>query len=224
MTSAPLAPRVATRPSMGRARLRAEIFFWRHGWLWAVVLLLSVTGACVWLGGRWVIARDDAQMREDILALRVSRDEAERLSRSGARDSGEMTASLESDADRSLALAAVLSPREQADEQIRQIYRLAADLQVKIEEATFHSDGEGRDIQRLKIDIPTKANYPGLRRFVEAVLVALPNASLDRLSFHRDQVAQAQVEARIYLSLWLKPAAEAVRSGASAPSTKDVAR
>ena len=83
------------------------------------------------------------------------------------------------EADPAETLAAVLVGHDESGEQVQRIYRLAAANQVTVAQADFQLDGDVSGIERLQISIPTKASYPQLRRFLEACLRELPNASLD---------------------------------------------
>jgi hypothetical protein len=187
-----------------RARVAVEIALWRHGRLWAVFagLLLAVGGVAG--GARWSLAQDAEQLRHERETLAERQRAAAQRETSAAQAAVGSSLRADSDAEKRAQLLAVLPPREQVAEQVRRLYQLAAQQQVLIAQADFQSSADASGVERLQVSIPAKAPYPQLRRFVESSLRALPNASLDRLSFKRNQVGETEIEVRVYLSLWLR--------------------
>lgn len=185
-----------------RGRLDFEISIWRRGWIWPVVAVLVILAGGAALSAHLDLQRDSAELRQDEQLLGDTRLAAEQQAAKGRGTNAEFNARASSNSEKQATLMAELRPRSQADEQVQRLYEIAGQAQVTITQADFQMSGQGNAIERLQIDIPTKAGYPQLRRFLEALLVALPNASLDKLSFKRNQVGDAQVEARVYLSLW----------------------
>lgn len=184
-----------------RLRLICEIALWRYGWLWLItgLLLVMTAGGAVFCG--LTAQREAAELARDkqaLVSLQIESDRRAALAQSGTSP---VQPPASPDADKQGLLAAVLPPREQASDELRRLYGLADQEQIVISQAEFQTAGGG-GIERLQVRIPAKASYPKLRRFLEATLLALPNASLDRLSFTRNQVANPQIEAQVYLSLW----------------------
>lgn len=56
---------------------------------------------------------------------------------------------------------------------------------------------------RYEISLPVKGAYPQLRRFLAKVFADLPTLAVDEVQFTRTQVADALVECRLSLSLYL---------------------
>ena len=200
-----------------RVRLDFEISIWRQGWIWPVVALLAIIAGVAALSAHLDLQRDSAELRQDEQLLRDTRLAAEQQAMKGRGANVEINARATSNSEKQAALMAVLGPRSLSAEQVQRLYEIAGQSQVAIAQADFQVSGQGNAIERLQIDIPTKAGYPQLRRFLQAMLIALPNASLDKLSFKRNQVGDAQVEARVYLSLWFAAPAQA-RSGDIVPT------
>jgi len=62
------------------------------------------------------------------------------------------------------------------------------------------------DLTRYQIVLPVHGDYVRLRRFVADVLHEVPYAALDNVSFERQKVSDASIEAKIRLSLYLEQA------------------
>lgn len=58
-------------------------------------------------------------------------------------------------------------------------------------------------LNRYQISLPVRGDYGQIRRFITAALAAVPNLALDELSLQRQEIGEAQVDARIRLSLYL---------------------
>lgn len=182
-------------------RVAAEILIWRYGWVWVAAGLLLLAAAALSLIRDSALERDAAELEKERLALDTLRRTVleRRAAATRVVDSGERA---QGDADRQAALAVLLVSPDQIGEQVRRVYALAAREQVGILQAEFRTEADASGIDRVQVNIPIKATYPALRRFLERCLGELPNISLDRLTFKRSQVGESQVEARIHLSLW----------------------
>lgn len=205
--------RAGARSALARLRLGLGVAVWRHGWLWPLAGLL-----CLCAGGgaaffRFDTERDATQLLSDTAELATLRAAVERRDTLAPSALLKPDTDVRRDQDRQALLTAVLVPRDQPTDALRRIYELGAQQQVLISQAQFQSEVGAGGIERLQIRIPAKARYPQLRRFVEAALRDLPNASLDGLSFRRNQVGDAQIEAQLSFSLWLQAQAVAPAGG-----------
>lgn len=61
----------------------------------------------------------------------------------------------------------------------------------------------GERYVRYEISLPVKGAYPQLRRFLADAFSALPTLAVDEVQFTRPQIADALVECRLSLSLYL---------------------
>ena len=61
----------------------------------------------------------------------------------------------------------------------------------------------GERYVRYEISLPVKTTYPQLRRFLAKAFAALPTLAVDEVQFTRAQIADALVECRLSLSLYL---------------------
>lgn len=194
-----------------RLRVETEIHLWRRGWIWVVTVALLLAAGGTTLLRDLAIAGELAQLDEERAALDALRQAAidRRAAAIRATDRSGYTRAA---TDRQAALAAVLVSRDQTEGQVRRLYELAEEEQIAIMQAEFHTEADASGIHRLQVSTPVKARYPALRRFLERCLREFPNASLDRLTFRRNQVGEAEVEARIHVSLWMS-AGDAIAEG-----------
>jgi hypothetical protein len=59
-------------------------------------------------------------------------------------------------------------------------------------------------VARYKILFPVKGSYAQIRGFIAAALDAVPTLALDDVNFERQKISDAQVDARIRMTLYVK--------------------
>jgi hypothetical protein len=187
-------------PAVHRWRPRAEIALWRYGWAWAVGAVLALVAACAWL-----LVLQPLQQARDAALLELG--QAHR-----ARDAGRSSPSngfALDDGARLQVLQTLLQQSPETGEIVRRMATLARAEQITLTQADYKQQPiAGIGVTRVQIMQPVRASYPQLRRYIEAVLAATPNASLDQVVAKRDNVGQTQVEARLTWSLWVARRAE----------------
>lgn len=182
----------------GRVRLRAEVLLWRQGWAWLVGPLCLVLSLGLWYGV--LVPRQQALLESRLQVKRLL--ERPSVSKAAvappplsAADRGEAAVEL---------LHASLGPHAGVGLQLRRLYALATKQNLLLSQSDYQRVAvPAQGIERLQVTFPFKANYPQLRRFMESVLLDMPNVSIDQLSFKRVQVSQSQVDVRLRLSLWV---------------------
>jgi len=178
-------------------RVRAELFVWRHGWVWMGTLGLLLAAAVLQVAVLRPLQARRMAAQEDLRTLATPG-----LAQPAAARPSDPVATGFTALD---VLDRSLRPQADAAVQVRRVYRIAARHGLAIGQASFqHSVEPQVGIDHVQITLPLNAAYPPLRRFVEDVLRELPNASVDQLSLKRNQVGQTQLEARLRLSIWLK--------------------
>lgn len=87
---------------------------------------------------------------------------------------------------------------------LEKLYAAAAsqNLQLLQGEYSLKQDPDSK-LMRYQISLPVHGSYPQIRRFVAQLLTDVPIASLDDISFKRESVADAVLEAHIKLTLFL---------------------
>ncbi|WP_413439160.1 hypothetical protein ACFDAU_06380 [Sulfuriferula sp. GW1] len=79
----------------------------------------------------------------------------------------------------------------------------AQDLVLTQGEYRMTPDRTGK-LTRYQITLPVKGSYAQIRRFVAQTLTQVPVAALDDISFKRETIGAAQLEAHIKLTLFLR--------------------
>ena len=181
-----------------RWRIQAQIMLWRHGWAWPAALLLALlAGSVHWLvlqPARAALAATQAELGREQSAARPQAAPAEPLSETQQLG----------------ALQAALRSSPEPAELVRRMAALAQAEQITLPQSEYQQQIHGAtQVVQVHVTQPVRASYPQLRRYIEAVLRTIPNASLDQVAARRDNVGQSQLEVRLRWSLWIKPASTA---------------
>ena len=72
-------------------------------------------------------------------------------------------------------------------------------------------------VDTLQMIVPVKGRYPDVRRWIEEILATQPYTALNELGFKREEIGINQIEARVRLTLWLRPAGAADGGGSIDP-------
>ena len=171
------------------AHLRYQ--FYRHGWPAAAGLALIASAIGLQLFGVAQSRAHAAQLRAEAAVLR------QRLA--------QVPDQKEAANKRLAAFYASLPAASGALEAIDLIHRSASANGVKLAQGEYRLTREGSaQLLRYQITLPAHSNYPPLRAWLADVMNALPAAALDEISFKRDNVGSAAVEARVRLTLCLR--------------------
>lgn len=178
------------------ARLRAwpaqlQVLLWRHGWSWPLAVLVAAGGMALWLG--WLQPTQDAlQAVQQALAQPVAAPAAPAPSPQ-LREGEHLQ-----------ALQDALKRSADAPELVRSLDQLAQAQQIAWSQGEYQTQMHASTgLLQVQVTQPVRAGYPQLRRYIESVLRAHPNASLDQVNARRDNVGQAQLDARLRWSFWV---------------------
>lgn len=175
-------------------RTAAEIALWRHGWAWP---LAAVLGLAAFISYLMVLA--PGWRIHEAARLELAQEVKRLTEPAGETQSGQSLNGQQ----RLHILQAGLSASPDTGELVRRMAALAQAEQINLSQGEYQQHvNTGIGVTRVQISQPVRASYPQLRRYVEAVLQAIPNASLDQVVARRDNVGQTQVEARLKWSLW----------------------
>lgn len=102
------------------------------------------------------------------------------------------------------AFYAFFPPSTQLSAQMRKVYQAAQAQAVALEQGEYRAsrDSVGR-LVRYQISLPMKGSYTQVRKFVSAVLVEVPQLSLESIQFERQAVGDPKVQARVRLVMFL---------------------
>lgn len=182
------------RSSLAAMRTTIEIALWRHGWAWPLAAAAALSAVAA-----YVLVLQPGQQLHQAAQVELAREQAQ-LGSPGKPSEGQP----QDGQQRLQALQAVLRPSADTGELVRKMAVLAQAEQINLAQSEYQQQlNAATGVTRVQISQPVRASYPQLRRYIEAVLLAIPNASLDQVVARRDNVGQAQVEARLKWSLWI---------------------
>ena len=159
---------------------------------------LGIAGACglallVFTAGFLLYGVQPLQEEVRTLAAR-----AERLAKPAAANAAVKV-------DPAAAIESMLNDLPRLDEAPAYLARLherAAEHRLVLEAGEYHvvHDADSR-LARYQVRFPLKGGYVQIRRFVAAVMEAVPTMTLDELSIRRTSIGAREVEARVQFAL-----------------------
>jgi hypothetical protein len=199
-----------TTPSLGSLLLRAQLALRSNPLLAAAGLLfLACAGGVAWT------LHTGAQLDAERDAL-VQRQAAARAARQAAKVPAAPGSSAPATANAAApvqpldpldAFYASLGPRRYAEQQVKTLFALAAKSGLSLSQGEYKTgyDRNAR-VTTYQVNLPVKGSYGAIWQFAMGALRAIPFASLDDISFRRDDVKDPAVEGRLRLTLYLKDA------------------
>jgi hypothetical protein len=170
-------------------RVRLAVSRWPALGVGAGLLCLACIGALAWL-----IQARDLQARQ----LQLLRQMA-------ALPAPLVTAPPPVSPSQNLALFyAALGERRYAGEQVKTLFDIATKTGLELRHGDYKAGYErNARLYTYQITLPVKGSYRAIWQFALSSLRAIPFASLDEINFKRDAIADANVEARLCLTLYL---------------------
>lgn len=171
-------------------------FLSQFGWAgWAGLILLGFGIAVYW--GATKPARlevEDASAREITLKRTLLRDSHRTESAVVLTPAAQLT-----------KFYAYFPNVQSIPEWLDRLYAIAIGESVVLAQGEYRliRDADGKML-RYQITLPVKGSYLQIRSFVVNVLNDLPIAALDDISFRREAIGRAQLEARIKLTLFFR--------------------
>ena len=166
----------------------------------AGVVLLVMAGTFAWmLNAVWALQRAqeayDAQARQKALAPKAA----------APAPAPEPVAA----PDNLAAFYGALGERHDVEQQVRILFGLAAKSGLVLRQGEY-KQGYDRNahVYTYQVNLPVKGSYQAIWQFAMAALRAIPFASLDDISFHREAIGDTTVEARLRLTLYLRDGTE----------------
>lgn len=84
------------------------------------------------------------------------------------------------------------------------LYAHAKVANVQLLQGEYRMDSGGGALAAYHVTLPVRGSYPQVRQFVGRVLKDMPTTSLDGLRFERKKAADAQLEAQVRLTIYLR--------------------
>ena len=88
--------------------------------------------------------------------------------------------------------------------ELEALYAHARASNVQLLQGEYRLESKAGALTAYQITLPVRGSYPQLRQFVGRVLKGMPTASLDALRFERKKAADAQLEAQVRLTIYLR--------------------
>jgi hypothetical protein len=88
--------------------------------------------------------------------------------------------------------------------ELEALYAHARASNVQLLQGEYRLESKAGELTAYHITLPVRGSYPQLRQFVGRVLKGMPTASLDALRFERKKAADAQLEAQVRLTIYLR--------------------
>ncbi len=182
-----LAPSGAGLPEL---LLRARLAFAARGPLWCAALLLCVLGGA---SLAWLLPQRALMAQRQAVALGLIRTPPRVLASAPVLANQNLT-----------RFYATLGEQRYAEEQVKTLFALAAKTGLTLSQGEYKSAfDQGARVYTYQITLPVKGSYHAVWRFAMLALGAMPFASLDEISFKRESIGEAGVEARLRLTLYL---------------------
>jgi hypothetical protein len=106
------------------------------------------------------------------------------------------------------AFYGALGERHGAEQQVRTLFSLASKSGLVLRQGEYKAGFDrNAHVYTYQVNLPVKGTYQAIWQFAMAALRAIPFASLDEITFHRDAIGDATVEARLRLTLYLRDGA-----------------
>jgi hypothetical protein len=106
------------------------------------------------------------------------------------------------------AFYGALGERHGAEQQVRTLFELASKSGLVLRQGEYKAGFDrNAHVYTYQVNLPVKGTYQAIWQFAMAALRAIPFASLDEISFHRDAIGDPTVEARLRLTLYLRDGA-----------------
>ena len=106
-------------------------------------------------------------------------------------------------------LVASLPARDQMPAVVGQVLKQASLAGVTLTDGHYtYSPPTGTQVARYVLEFPVKAQYPGIRDFINRTLTEIPAAALDKLSIQRKVVGDPAVTANVQFVVFVRSEAE----------------
>ena len=88
--------------------------------------------------------------------------------------------------------------------ELEAVYAHARASKLQLAQGEYRLE-KGAGLAAYRVTLPVRGSYVQLRQFVGRLLKNMPTASLDALRFERKRAGDAQIEAQVRLTIYLRP-------------------
>jgi hypothetical protein len=153
----------------------------------AALLLFCAAAACAWLAQQGEVLQREQELAQRMAALPAP------PHRPPPRADDNLA-----------AFYGALGERRYAERQVDTLFALAAKTGLVLRQGEY-KPGYDRNakVHTYQVSLPVSGSYRAIWQFALQALRAIPFASLDDISFRRDAIGDAKVEARLRLTFYL---------------------
>lgn len=187
-------------------RLRVLVLHASPALLAAAALALGVAGALAWnVHALWALEAEQDRFAAAAKAARLAA-----LHATDSRAASVASVKAAPSADNLVAFYGALGEQRYAERQVKTLFGLAAKAGLVLRQGEYKSAYDrNAGLHTYQVNLPVKGSYAAIWQFAMAALRAVPFASLDDISFRRDAIGDADVEARLRLTFYLRDSATA---------------
>lgn len=184
-----------TMQRIRQAGLQLYLGLRRSGWLINVAALLFILGIFGWSAGIPHFKEKLAVQQSKLQRLQHTADSPPSVA---------MPAKIPVTQLRLQDFYAALGEQRYPEQQVKTLFAIAAKNGLALSQAEYKAtnDSAGR-FHTYRIQLPIRGQYPVIRQFCEQVLLAIPFASLDEITFKRDAINNPQLETKLSFTLYL---------------------
>jgi Tfp pilus assembly protein PilO len=105
---------------------------------------------------------------------------------------------------RAASFYTMLGDKAQIERQLKVLFDFAKKAGLALHQADYKAiEDKNGNFHTYQIQLPVIGSYSAIRQFCESVLLAVPYASLDEMSFKREAVSSGKLEAKLRFTLYL---------------------
>jgi hypothetical protein len=175
----------------------------------ALALLALLAGGLLWI----MLARTGLERERDAFQARAAQRAAAVARADAALDAAATAAAVPAPValpatDNLAAFYGALGERRDAEQQLKTLFALAGKAGLVLRQGEYKSAWDrNAGMHTYQVNLPVKGSYDAIWRFAMDALRAIPFAALDDISFRRETIGDASVEARVRLTLYLRDGA-----------------
>lgn len=185
----------ASKISPGQFQLKLEFALHYLGWAKSILLMALLLAATGWWVGVPYMQRQIYQLEERKLSLQANRQQLIQEKKEPPLDDNLV---------RLNAFHEMLGEKKHVEQQVKTILSLANESGINLKAGEYQlSENSAGKYFSYRVQLPVKASYSQIRKFTEQVLLAIPYASLDEMSFKREAVSGVAVDSKLVFTIYL---------------------
>lgn len=187
-------------PIQVQIRLGLVFFVHRFGWVKLILLCLTLVAGFVWWRGVPYLQKQNYRLEEQLVDLHARRQLQEQAAKQDP--------TTDPNVQRLNTFYELLGEKKYVEQQVKTILYLAGESGVALKAGEYQlAHNNGGKYFTYKMQLPVRGSYQQIRKFAEQVLLTIPFASLDEISFKREAIAGLVVESKMVFTLYVSDTA-----------------